>query len=108
MDEVATPTRNNGKKAIADMGNEDKKPRRQRTMRAIAQMAGAEEMKEVSHTYKVDTLTTEWKNVPLFTLFSRSSDGSFPCLKSSKSSFIDIGRERQETNIFAGNVYRLY
>lgn len=108
MDEVTTPTKNNGRKINADTPNEEKKPRKQREMRAIAQMAGAEEMKEVQHSYKVDTLATEWKNIPAFTMFSRSSDGSFPCIKSSKSSFIDIRRERQETKIFAGNVYRLY
>lgn len=109
MEDTAVQGRNNGgKKGEQTASTEDKKPRRQRPMRAISQMSGAEDMKEVAHNYRVDTMTTEWKNVPTFTMFSRSSDGSFPCIKCNKSSFIDIRRERQETNIFAGSVYRLY
>lgn len=111
MDEATTQSKSNGRKLGADAPSElvaAMKKGRQRPMRSIAQMGAAEDMKQIDHSYKVDNVATEWKHVPNFSLFSRSADGSFPCVKSSKSSFIDLSRERQETNIFAGSVYRLY
>lgn len=111
MDEAVTQAKPNGRKPTSDNLNEAVaigKKGRQRPMRSIAQMGAAEDMKEVKHSYRVDNVSTDWKFVPNFSKFSRSSDGSFPCVKSSKSSFIDLERERQETNIFAGSVYRLY
>lgn len=111
MDETVTQSKPNGRKATTDNIGEvgiPAKRGRQRPMRSIAQMGAAEDMKEVQHSYRVDNVATDWKFVPNFSKFSRSSDGSFPCVKSSKSSFIDLERERQETNIFAGSVYRLY
>jgi hypothetical protein len=111
MDEAAVQPKANGRKSTTESLNETAtqgKRGRQRPMRSIAQMGAAEDMKEVQHSYRVDNVATDWKFVPNFSKFSRSSDGSFPCVKSSKSSFIDLERERQETNIFAGSVYRLY
>lgn len=112
MDEsTATQSKPNGRKPTPESLSEATvtgKRGRQRPMRSIAQMGAAEDMKEVQHSYRVDNVATDWKFVPNFSKFSRSSDGSFPCVKSSKSSFIDLERERQETNIFAGSVYRLY
>lgn len=111
MDEVTTQAKVNGRKTGADNPSETVaaiKRGRQRPMRSIAQMGAAEDMKAVQHSYRVDNVATDWKHVPNFSKFSRSSDGSFPCVKASKSSFIDLERERQETNIFAGSVYRLY
>jgi hypothetical protein len=71
-------------------------------------MAAASDMKDVVITRKVDNVQTEWKSVPNWSLFSLSADGSFPCVKSSVSSYIDLAREKQETNIFSGRCYRLY
>ena len=108
MEETPTVTRSNGKKLENNATTQEVKPRRQRPMRSIAQMGSASEMKEITYTHKVDNVPTDWKNVPTFSKFSRSDDGSFPCVKTSKSSFIDLARERQERDIFAGSVYRLY
>jgi hypothetical protein len=108
VEETAVQPVRNGKAKAQDATTQEVKPRRQRQMRALSQMSSAEEMKDIAHSYKVDNLPTEWKNIPTFSMFSRSPDGSFPCVKSSKSSFIDLRRERQEMDIFAGSVYRLY
>lgn len=108
MEEVTAPVRNNGKKTENTTPVQEVKPRRQRIARSISQMGSATDMKDVNLVYKVDNVPTEWKNVPTFSKFSRSDDGSFPCVKTSKSSFVDLHRERQERDILAGSVYRLY
>jgi hypothetical protein len=98
----------NGKgKGDSPSANPDK-PRRQRRMRSLSGMAAASDMKDVAFNRKVDTVQTEWKNVPTFSSFSLSADGSFPCVKSSVSSYIDLTREKQFGDIFAGQCYRLY
>lgn len=111
MEETTAQPKVNGRKPNLEAANETAatgKRGRQRPMRSISQMGAAEDMKEIVHTYKVDNVASDWKNVPNFSMFSRSADGSFPCIKDSRSSFIDMRRERKETNIFAGSVYRLY
>ena len=112
-DETATqtPARNGRGKAndpSIDASSEGKKSRKERPMRSLAGMAEASAMGIAEMKRKVDNVQSEWKNLPNFCLFSLSADGSYPCVKSSKSSYIDLVRERQENDIFSGRCYRLY
>ena len=99
--------RNNTDPSI-DASSEGKKARKERPMRSLAGMAEASAMGIAEIKRKVDNVQSEWKALPNFSLFSLSADGSYPCVKSSKSSYIDLVRERQENDIFSGRCYRLY
>ncbi|MEG3879319.1 hypothetical protein QT972_18360 [Microcoleus sp. herbarium7] len=83
------------------------KGKRQRKYRSISGTS-AESMADVSWTGKVDTQGCEWSQLPTFAGFSTSPDGSFPKVKDSVSSYIDIKTQVHEIDIASGRVYRVY
>lgn len=79
-------------------GQEDKpKKRKPRpALPALAAVAGASEMTEVKLTGWVDSSPTNWESLPVYSLFSRSADGSFPLFKKSKSQYVDLRTGKSE------------
>ena len=108
MEAVEQVTPRNGRKGSNNTATDESKPKRERKMRSLAGIAEASAMTEVQITRRVDNVQTEWSAVENFSLFSLSADGSYPCVKSSKSSYIDLTRGKQENDIFSGRCYRLY
>lgn len=68
----------------------------------------ADSLADVSLTAKVDTSGMEWTSLPTFATFSTSPDGSFPKVKDSRSSYIDLKTQTHEIDIASGRVYRVY
>ncbi|MEG3879306.1 hypothetical protein QT972_18295 [Microcoleus sp. herbarium7] len=91
----------NGVKPASGKG---KRPRR---YRSIGGSSGSD-MADVTISYKVDTSGLEWSQLPNFAAFSTSPDGSFPKVKDSQSSYIDIKTQTHEIDIASGRVYRVY
>ncbi len=83
------------------------KGKRQRKYRSISGTS-AESMADVSWTGKVDTQGCEWSQLPTFASFSTAANGSFPKVKDSVSSYIDIKTQAHEIDIASGRVYRVY
>lgn len=99
--ETASTTSQNGVKPSPSKG------KRQRKYRSISGTS-AESMADMSWTGKVDTQGCEWSQLPTFAGFSTSPDGSFPKVKDSVSSYIDIKTQAHEIDIASGRVHRVY
>ncbi|NEP70344.1 hypothetical protein [Moorena sp. SIO3A5] len=76
--------------------------------RSLQAASSLSEMSGVTITGHCDSAPTEWQLLPTFASFSLSADGSFPKVKSSKSSFIDLKTGQHETGIATGRCYRVY
>lgn len=81
----------NGKEAKTE-----KKKRPPRALPSLAAAAGASDMANVVYNCKVDTTPISWDNLPIYSLFSRSADGSFPLFKISKSQYADLRTGKSE------------
>jgi hypothetical protein len=77
-------------------------------MKSIATTSSASDMADANYAVKVDAQSVDWGGLENFSTFSTSPDGSFPKVKSSKSSFIDLKTKCQECDIASGRVYRVY
>ncbi|NEP70292.1 hypothetical protein [Moorena sp. SIO3A5] len=82
--------------------------RKRTPSRSLESASSLSEMSGVTITGYCDSAPTEWQLLPTFASFSLSADGSFPKVKSSKSSFIDLKTGRHETGIATGRCYRVY
>ncbi|NEP70313.1 hypothetical protein [Moorena sp. SIO3A5] len=76
--------------------------------RSLESASSLSDMTAVTVTGHCDSAPTEWQLLPTFSTFSLSPDGSFPKIKSSKSAFIDIKTQKNQTGIATGRCYRVY
>jgi hypothetical protein len=103
---AATDTAQNGTAAAKD--SEKKSSRRQRQMKSISTMSATSEMNKVDCTYRVEKTQSDWTDLGNFEPFCLSPDGGYLYVKSSKSSYICLNQQSQETGIAVGRVYRVY
>ncbi|UYD38961.1 hypothetical protein [Tolypothrix sp. PCC 7601] len=82
-----------------------RKPRRQPPPLAV--MGSVEEMQTISITGKVDSTPTTWENLPPYSIFSGSPDGSFPMIKVTKRQYADM-RTGKSTECGSGRCYRIF
>ncbi|NET69294.1 MAG: hypothetical protein F6K63_34840 [Moorea sp. SIO1G6] len=82
--------------------------RKRTPSRSLESASSLSDMTAVTITGYCDSAPTEWQLLPTFASFSLSADGSFPKVKSSKSSFIDLKTGQHETGIATGRCYRMY
>jgi hypothetical protein len=105
----AEATERNGGITATDNGKGGTKTqRRQRRMKSIGATSSASEMTDISYVGKVEPSAIDWNALDNFEAFSTSADGSFPKVKSSKSSYIDLKTKTQECDIASGRVYRVH
>ena len=76
--------------------------------RSLQAASSLSDMTAVTVTGHCDSAPTEWQLLPTFSTFSLSPDGSFPKIKSSKSAYIDIKTQKNQTGIASGRCYRMY
>ncbi|NEP35388.1 hypothetical protein [Moorena sp. SIO3B2] len=82
--------------------------RKRTPSRSLESASSLSDMTAVTVTGHCDSAPTEWQLLPTFSTFSLSPDGSFPKIKSSKSAFIDIKTQKNQTGIATGRCYRMY
>lgn len=73
----------------------------------LAVMGSAEEMAVITLTGKVESTPTSWDNLPTYSVFSGSPDGSFPMMKVSKRQYADM-RTGKSTECGSGRCYRIF
>ena len=76
--------------------------------RSLQAASSLSDMTAVTVNGHCDSAPTEWQLLPTFSTFSLSPDGSFPKIKSSKSAYIDIKTQKNQTGIASGRCYRMY
>lgn len=100
-------TSNNGTMtAVKSVDTATKKPKRTRNLPALAAVAGASDMTDARYDCKVDTSPISWDSLPLYSVFSLSSDGSYPMVKVSRSKAADL-RTRNSQLVGSGRCYRV-
>lgn len=85
-----------------------KRGKKRPATKSLQQMSAVSEMIDCSYPAKCDNNSVEWTFLPLFSLFSLAPDGSFPKVKDSTSSFIDLRTGDHMTGIASGRAYRIY
>lgn len=85
-----------------------RKGRKRPPTKSLQAMSAVSEMADCSYSVKCDNNATEWTFLPVFSMFSTAPDGSFPKVKDSSSSFIDLRTGDHPTGIASGRCYRLY
>jgi hypothetical protein len=98
----------NGRGKANDASITVEKVKPERKMRSLPGISDASSMPVIDIKRRVNNLPSEWKDVENFSMFSLSADGSYPCVKSSRSTYIDLVREKQETSIYSGRCFLLY
>ena len=85
------------------------KPRTRRQRKALPSLpstTSATEMVDVEYRCKVDTTPITWEQLPLYSMFSLSPDGSFPQVKISKSRRFEL-RSANSFPCGSGRCYRV-
>lgn len=89
------------------LNNDKPRTRRQRkALPSLPSVASGTDMTDVEYRCKVDTTPITWEQLPLYSLFSLSPDGSFPQVKISKSRRFEI-RTAKSHPCGSGRCYRV-
>lgn len=98
---------NQSKSIESSIDNDKPRKRRQRkALPSLPSTTSASEMVDVEYSCKVDTTPITWESLPLYAMFSLSSDGSFPQIKVSKSRRFEI-RTGNSHPCGSGRCYRV-
>lgn len=95
---------------MSDTQLQTTKPKQRKPRKApppLAVMSSVEEMAQVNLVGKVEPSPTSWDNLPVYAVFSGSSDGSFPMIKVNKSMYSDM-RTGQAYRCGSGRCYRIF
>ena len=93
--------------SLKELNNDKPRTRRQRkALPSLPSTTSATEMVDVEYSCKVDTTPITWESLPLYSVFSLSSDGSFPQIKLSKSRRFEI-RTGNSHPCGSGRCYRV-
>lgn len=84
----------------------EKKKRPRRQPPPLPSAAGATDMADVHYPCKVDSSPISWGELPLWSAFSLSSDGSYPQVKVSQSAYCDL-RTRKSYRAGSGRCYQV-
>ena len=95
----------NGITPMPDTGKTPKK-KRLRNLPSLPSVASASDMADAAYECKVETSPILWDALPLYGVFSLSSDGSYPKIKVHKSKFCDLRTGKSELT-GSGRCYRV-
>lgn len=106
MTEVQTAT--NGTVPVFNAGKSANKTTRssRRNLPALPSVAGASGMTDVNFCCKVDASPVSWEALPLYSIFSLATDGSYPMVKVSRSKAADL-RTAKSMLVGSGRCYRV-
>lgn len=90
------------------LSNDSRRGRKRPPTKSLQSMSAVSDMTDCSYPGKCDNNATEWSFLPVFATFSVAPDGSFPKVKDSTSSYIDLRTGDHPTGIATGRCYRLY
>lgn len=92
---------------LKESNNDKPQSRRQRkALPSLPSVASGTDMTDVEYRCKVDTTPITWEQLPLYSMFSLSPDGSFPQVKISKSRRFEI-RTAKSHPCGSGRCYRV-
>lgn len=94
--------------AVNGSFNNSRKGRKRPPTKSLQSMSAVSDMIDCSYPAKCDNNATEWTFLPVFSMFSLAPDGSFPKVKDSSSSYIDLRTGEHPVGIASGRCYRLY
>ena len=94
---------------ISEESSNNDKPRKRRQRKALPSLpsvASGTDMTDVEYRCKVDTTPITWEQLPIYSMFSLSPDGSFPQVKISKSRRFEL-RTANSFPCGSGRCYRV-
>lgn len=100
-------TQNSSNGTVTATSASSKRVKKPRRLKSLVSTTAASDMADAVYSAKVDPQSVDWDSLGNFECFSTSPDGSFPKVKNSRSSYIDLKTKTQDCGIASGRVYRV-